>query len=117
VVALAVGIGVDYGIYIYATFADAVAAGYKFEEAYYRTLKMTGWLYRLLANPAPSRSYSSSRIACSRNAARLLSSASIPSRIAAQMMLTRMKTKMTPITTSRISDPNKPTSIPVKVRR
>ncbi|MGH6959245.1 MAG: efflux RND transporter permease subunit, partial [Dongiaceae bacterium] len=42
VVALAVGIGVDYGIYIYATFADAVAAGYKFEEAYYRTLKMTG---------------------------------------------------------------------------
>jgi predicted RND superfamily exporter protein len=42
VVALAVGIGVDYGIYIYATFADAVAAGYKFEEAYYKTLKMTG---------------------------------------------------------------------------
>jgi len=42
VVALAVGIGVDYGIYIYATFADAVAAGYKFEEGYYKTLKMTG---------------------------------------------------------------------------
>jgi predicted RND superfamily exporter protein len=42
VVALAVGIGVDYGIYIYATLADAVAAGYKFEEGYYRTLKMTG---------------------------------------------------------------------------
>jgi predicted RND superfamily exporter protein len=42
VVALAVGIGVDYGIYIYATFADAVAAGYKFQEAYYKTLKMTG---------------------------------------------------------------------------
>ncbi|MGQ0586936.1 MAG: efflux RND transporter permease subunit, partial [Gammaproteobacteria bacterium] len=42
VVALAVGIGVDYGIYIYATMADAVAAGYKFEEGYYRTLKMTG---------------------------------------------------------------------------
>jgi predicted RND superfamily exporter protein len=42
VVALAVGIGVDYGIYIYATFADAVAAGYKYEEAYYKTLKMTG---------------------------------------------------------------------------
>jgi predicted RND superfamily exporter protein len=42
VVALAVGIGVDYGIYIYATFADAVAAGYKFEEAYNKTLKMTG---------------------------------------------------------------------------
>ncbi len=42
VVALAVGIGVDYGIYIYATFADAIAAGYKYEEAYYKTLKMTG---------------------------------------------------------------------------
>lgn len=42
VVALAVGIGVDYGIYIYATFADALAAGYKYEEAYYKTLKMTG---------------------------------------------------------------------------
>jgi uncharacterized protein len=42
VVALAVGIGVDYGIYIYATLADAVAAGYKFEEGYLKTLKMTG---------------------------------------------------------------------------
>ena len=42
VVALAVGIGVDYGIYVYATFADAVAAGFKFEEAYLKTLKMTG---------------------------------------------------------------------------
>jgi hypothetical protein len=42
VVALAVGIGVDYGIYIYATFADAVSAGYRYEEAYYKTLKMTG---------------------------------------------------------------------------
>ncbi|HUR42151.1 MAG TPA: MMPL family transporter [Verrucomicrobiae bacterium] len=42
VVALAVGIGVDYGIYIYATFADAVAAGFKFEDAYNKTLKMTG---------------------------------------------------------------------------
>lgn len=42
VVALAVGIGVDYGIYVYATFADAVAAGFKFEEGYKKTLKMTG---------------------------------------------------------------------------
>ena len=42
VVALAVGIGVDYGIYVYATFADAVAAGYKHQEAYFKTLKMTG---------------------------------------------------------------------------
>jgi uncharacterized protein len=42
VVALAVGIGVDYGIYNYATFADAVAAGFKFKEAYFLTLRMTG---------------------------------------------------------------------------
>ncbi|HUS25551.1 MAG TPA: MMPL family transporter [Candidatus Binatia bacterium] len=42
VVALAVGIGVDYGIYIYATFADAVAAGFRYQEAYYKTLRMTG---------------------------------------------------------------------------
>ncbi len=42
VVALAVGIGVDYGIYVYATFADALAAGFRYEEAYYRTMKMTG---------------------------------------------------------------------------
>ncbi|TXH03898.1 MAG: hypothetical protein E6R07_10840 [Nevskiaceae bacterium] len=42
VVALAVGIGVDYGIYIYATMADAVAGGFKMKEAYYKTLKMTG---------------------------------------------------------------------------
>ncbi len=42
VVALAVGIGVDYGIYVYATLADAVAAGYKLQEAYFKTLKMTG---------------------------------------------------------------------------
>jgi hypothetical protein len=42
VVALAVGIGVDYGIYIYATFADAIAAGYKKQEAYLLTLRMTG---------------------------------------------------------------------------
>jgi predicted RND superfamily exporter protein len=42
VVALAVGIGVDYGIYIYATMADAVAGGFTMKEAYYKTLKMTG---------------------------------------------------------------------------
>ncbi len=42
VVALAVGIGVDYGIYIYATMADAVAGGFKMRDAYYKTLKMTG---------------------------------------------------------------------------
>ncbi|ROH92993.1 hypothetical protein ED208_00170 [Stagnimonas aquatica] len=42
VVALAAGVGVDYGIYIYATFADALAAGYRYKEAYFKTLKMTG---------------------------------------------------------------------------
>ncbi|MGQ0700973.1 MAG: efflux RND transporter permease subunit [Panacagrimonas sp.] len=42
VVALAVGIGVDYGIYVYATMADALAGGFKMREAYYKTLKMTG---------------------------------------------------------------------------
>ncbi|MDP3858547.1 MAG: MMPL family transporter [Stagnimonas sp.] len=42
VVALAAGIGVDYGIYIYATFADALAGGFKYKEAYFKTLKMTG---------------------------------------------------------------------------
>lgn len=42
VVALAAGIGVDYGIYVYATFADALAAGYRYQEAYFKTLKLTG---------------------------------------------------------------------------
>jgi uncharacterized protein len=42
VIALAVGIGVDYGVYVYATFADALAAGYRYQEAYFKTLKLTG---------------------------------------------------------------------------
>ena len=42
VVALAAGVGVDYGIYIYATYADACAAGFKAQEAYFKTLKLTG---------------------------------------------------------------------------
>ncbi|NGY05266.1 efflux RND transporter permease subunit [Solimonas terrae] len=42
VVALAAGIGVDYGIYVYATLADATAGGYKLRDAYFKTLKMTG---------------------------------------------------------------------------
>src|SRR5437764_20383 len=42
VVALAVGIGVDYGIYIYATMADAVHGGFTIRDAYFKTLKMTG---------------------------------------------------------------------------
>jgi len=42
VVALAAGVGVDYGIYVYATFADATAAGFKLREAYFKTLKLTG---------------------------------------------------------------------------
>ncbi|HEX4895215.1 MAG TPA: MMPL family transporter, partial [Solimonas sp.] len=42
VVALAAGVGVDYGIYVYATMADATAAGFKLREAYLKTLKLTG---------------------------------------------------------------------------
>jgi len=42
VVALAAGIGVDYGIYVYATLADACAAGFKLRDAYFKTLKLTG---------------------------------------------------------------------------
>ncbi|WP_028080519.1 efflux RND transporter permease subunit [Solimonas soli] len=42
VVALAAGIGVDYGIYVYATLADATAGGYRLRDAYFKTLKMTG---------------------------------------------------------------------------
>jgi predicted RND superfamily exporter protein len=42
VVSLAVGIGVDYGIYVYATLKSTLASGCRMQEAYYRTLKMTG---------------------------------------------------------------------------
>lgn len=42
VIALAVGIGVDYGIYIYNTLADGLRRGLDLEEAYYQTLRKTG---------------------------------------------------------------------------
>lgn len=42
VAALAVGIGVDYGIYIYATIEEFVKKGFKLADAYYETLRMTG---------------------------------------------------------------------------
>jgi len=42
VVALAAGIGVDYGLYIYAQYNDGLKAGFKHKEAYYLTLKLTG---------------------------------------------------------------------------
>lgn len=42
VVALAAGIGVDYGVYVYATFADALASGFRMREAYFLAMKMTG---------------------------------------------------------------------------
>ena len=42
VVALGVGIGVDYGIYIYSRLHDLLEEGYCLNEAYYRTLKLTG---------------------------------------------------------------------------
>lgn len=42
VVALAVGIGVDYGIYIYSTLVDGLGRGESLEEAFYQTLHKTG---------------------------------------------------------------------------
>lgn len=42
VVALAVGIGVDYGIYIYSTLLDGLGRGRSLEEAFYDTLHKTG---------------------------------------------------------------------------
>jgi hypothetical protein len=42
VVALSVGIGVDYGIYIYQKLDTLLKAGYPLGEAYHRTLRLTG---------------------------------------------------------------------------
>jgi len=42
VVALGVGIGVDYGIYIYNRLHSLLEDGYSLREAYYRTLRLTG---------------------------------------------------------------------------
>jgi predicted RND superfamily exporter protein len=42
VVALGVGIGVDYGIYIYSRLRHFLQAGLPLQEAYYQTLKSTG---------------------------------------------------------------------------
>ncbi|HKJ17817.1 MAG TPA: MMPL family transporter [Xanthomonadales bacterium] len=42
VVALGVGIGVDYGIYIYSKLHGLLKEGYSLHEAYYRTLRLTG---------------------------------------------------------------------------
>ncbi len=42
VVALGVGIGVDYGIYIYNRLNILLNAGYELRDAYYRTLRLTG---------------------------------------------------------------------------
>ncbi len=42
VVALGVGIGVDYGIYIYSKLDSLLKEGYSLREAYYRTLRLTG---------------------------------------------------------------------------
>jgi predicted RND superfamily exporter protein len=42
VVALGVGIGVDYGIYIYSRFRSILAEGLPLEEAYHRTLTIAG---------------------------------------------------------------------------
>ena len=42
VVALGVGIGVDYGIYVYSRLETFLRAGLPLQEAYYQTLKSTG---------------------------------------------------------------------------
>jgi hypothetical protein len=42
VVALGVGIGVDYGIYIYNRLDSLLKEGFTLREAYYRTLRLTG---------------------------------------------------------------------------
>ncbi|AYC33493.1 RND family transporter [Pseudomonas cavernae] len=42
VIALGVGIGVDYGIYIYSRLETFLRAGLSLQEAYYETLKSTG---------------------------------------------------------------------------
>ena len=42
VVALGVGIGVDYGIYIYSKLHSLLKEGYTLHDAYYRTLRLTG---------------------------------------------------------------------------
>ncbi len=42
IISLAVGIGVDYGIYIYSVLAEGLRRGLSLEEAYYETLRQTG---------------------------------------------------------------------------
>jgi hypothetical protein len=42
VIALGVGIGVDYGIYIYSKLKEHLLAGENLESAYFETLKTTG---------------------------------------------------------------------------
>ena len=42
VLALATGIGVDYGIYIYTVLAEGLRRGLPLEEAYYETMRQTG---------------------------------------------------------------------------
>lgn len=42
VIALGVGIGVDYGIYIYSRLSHFLKAGLPLQEAYYQTLRSTG---------------------------------------------------------------------------
>ena len=42
IIALGVGIGVDYGIYIYSRLRHFLEAGLPLQEAYYQTLKSTG---------------------------------------------------------------------------
>jgi hypothetical protein len=43
VAALGVGVGVDYGIYLYARFRNFFQKGHSLREAYTRTLEVTGY--------------------------------------------------------------------------
>ncbi|MFN3580933.1 MAG: MMPL family transporter, partial [Pseudomonas sp.] len=42
VIALGVGVGVDYGIYVYSRLETFLRAGMPLQEAYYETLRSTG---------------------------------------------------------------------------
>jgi len=49
VIALGVGIGVDYGIYIYNRLESFLAKGLNFKDAYFETLRSTGVAVALTA--------------------------------------------------------------------
>ena len=69
VIALGVGVGVDYGIYIYSKMTSFLRSGMSVQEAYYNTLTTTGEAVSLTATmlavgvvPGSGRRSSSRRI-------------------------------------------------------